>query len=67
MTDKRMTPELRSYAQELNDALRSRYREDPEFRAEFNQYLLDEFGIHVMPDEPVRTLAQIGAGDPTRH
>lgn len=64
---KRMTPELRSYAQELNDELRSRYREDPAFRAEFNRYLLDEFGIHVMPDEPPRTLKDIGADGFTRH
>lgn len=66
MTGKRMTPELRSYAQELNDEFRNNYANDPEFRAQFNRYLLDEFGIHVMPDEP-RTLAQIGQSDATRH
>jgi hypothetical protein len=64
--DPRFTKEIRAFAQQLNDQFRETYAQDPEFRRTFNRYLLDEFGIHVVPDEPRPTLAQLGEGL-TRH
>ena len=63
--DPRFTPEVRAFAQEMNDQFVRTYREDPQFRAEFNSYLRT-LGVNVVPDEPPRTLAQLGEG-PTRH
>jgi hypothetical protein len=51
-----MSAELRSYAQELNEEFRARYREDATFRANFNDYLRG-LGVNVVPE----------LGEPTRH
>ena len=44
-----MSAELRTYAQELNEEFRARYREDAQFRRNFNDYLRG-LGVAVMPE-----------------
>jgi hypothetical protein len=63
--DPRFTPAVRAFAQEWNDQFVKTYREDPQFRAEFNAYL-KTLGVNVVPDEPPRTLKDIGEVN-TRH
>lgn len=52
-------------AQELNAEFMREYREDPEFRRSFNEYL-KKLGVDVVPETPQPTLKNIGEY-PTRH
>jgi hypothetical protein len=62
--DPRYTPEVRRFAQELNDEFKERYATDAAFRASFDSYLRS-LGVPVV-DEPPRTLKDIADGL-TRH
>jgi hypothetical protein len=63
MTDE---PDIATIAAQLNAEFVQLYAEDETFRRQFNSYLRG-LGVPVMPDEPQRTLAQLGEGYVTRH